>query len=123
MVNDTDEKQHYAHYGKPYEFAGKIPVNGIDEVRKFLIGLSNGIPGIGCFGTSGAHTRVGDGAVGLDLNLDALRMKHNEKVHHLIREMSKKYDIPWMEYLLLEKEPDDNLFIVAPDGEVWALLW
>jgi hypothetical protein len=121
-ANMTDTKNRYFHYEKPYELAGKIPEAGMAEVKKFLIDLCEGIPGVGCFGTGGAHT-MKNGAIDFDLRLFALRMRYNKKAQEMVTEISEKYDTPWLKHLLLEKEPEDNLFIISPDGEVWSIIW
>lgn len=120
--DNVGKKPRYTHYDKPYELIGKIPEEGIIEIRRLFKNLSNGMPGMGGFGTSGASTGK-DMVTSLDLQLEILRMEHNKGVHDLIRKLSEKYNIPWMSNLLLEKKPEDNLFIIAPDGEVWAIRW
>jgi hypothetical protein len=116
------KKARFHHYSKPYAFIGKVPKKYIEVVRIFLRRLSEGIPGIGLFGTSGVRSLDG-GPISFDLRLPVLRMEHNEKAQKLIREASEACCIPWLEEALLKTEPEYTNFIFSPDGELWGVIW
>ena len=121
-LDEDAKKARYTHYGKPYQKVGDIPEEGLEEVKTLFRHLSDGEPGIGLFGTSGFYT-MQNGAVGCDLRLYVLRMEHHGKAQEIIRKIADKYGIPWLTHELLEKEPEDNLFIISPDGELYATIW
>ncbi|MCX6765756.1 MAG: hypothetical protein NT136_02245 [Candidatus Moranbacteria bacterium] len=120
-VRMKKRKTRFFHYEKPYNFIGKVPAQHIEAVRIFLQRLSDGIPNVGFFGTSGAY-RMKDGSLGFDLRLHALRTNH-KKAHSLIKQVSQTCKTPWLERVLLKTEPEYNQFIFSTDGELWAVVW
>jgi len=112
----------YFQYGKAYQEIGAIPEKAMKDVKDLFSGLCDGIRGIGSFGTSGSR-KLKDGAIQYDLRLFALRMEHNKKAHDLIREIVKKHDIQWLEYELLKKKEENNLFIISSDNKLWGIVW
>jgi len=121
-LSENTKKPRYTHYSKPYQKVGDIPEEALKEVKALFRCLSDGVPGIGSFGTSGFHT-MPSGSVGCDLRLFVLRMEHHGKAQEMVRKIAEKYDIPWLTHELLEKEPEDNQFIISPDGELHAIIW
>ena len=112
----------YTHFGKPYVKVGSIHKEALSQVRSFLMQLSEGIDGVGCFGTSGAHN-MDNGSVGFDLRLQSLRADYNGKARQMVEDISARHHLPWLADVLLHSEPQYNLFIISPDGEVWAIGW
>jgi len=117
------ESARYYHWGRPMHLKGRVDRQHAAELIKLFYTIAEGLPLARGFSADGAAL-PSDGSLRATLRREALRTADDAaKIREMILEFSRRADAAWLDLVLLQQEPGDNMFIVSHDGEVWSLLF
>jgi hypothetical protein len=116
------EKRSYQHWGKPYRHIGKIPTAYVEVVKQLLAKVCGNYGG-----TDPEPRKLEDG--GIRYYIDLFRLREDDGIHQKIndkeeiRKIAEQMNFKQLSELLLTHEPEDNYFIISPEGDLFAILW